>query len=218
MEYRIISQSYDCVLIETKREYIVAFGFDDSIEKWGEKWTSANYFPFFGIESARIEALFKAVDYFRNFTEKDYIPRERLETIATMLANKLVGDDKEDAIDYFSNTCLMSDEEKVFFGVNGTMIGIEFTIVTVYSREKYFAMINAEESIEEQIRKLLSDMCFCDEYRIVEFHEVSEDYISERKKLIKKYEMLHGEGSIEYDLCHGRHVTLDDLKNILKGE
>lgn len=46
MEYRIISQSYDCVLIETKREYIVAFGFDDSIEKWGEKWTSANYFPF----------------------------------------------------------------------------------------------------------------------------------------------------------------------------
>lgn len=158
----------------------------------GRKVDKCQLLPIFGIESARIEALFKAVDYFRNFTEKDYIPRERLETIATMLANKLVGDDKEDAIDYFSNTCLMSDEEKVFFGVNDAMTGIEFTIVTAYSKEKYFAMISAEESIEEQIRKLLSDMCFCDEYRIVEFHEVSEDYISERKKLIKNTKCFMG--------------------------
>ena len=131
-----------------------------------------------------------------------------------MLANKLVGDDKEDAIDYFSNVCLMSDEEKVYFGVNGTMTGIEFTIVTAYSREKYFAMINAEESIEEQIRELLSDMCFCDSYRIIEFHEVSDDYVRERKNLIAEYERLHGVGSIEDDFCHGKHVTLNALKDV----
>lgn len=217
MGYRIILQKNDCALIETKENYIVALRFDDT-KKWGEKWGYGSYFSFSHTESSKIKALSKALDRFRGNTERDYISRDRLETIATMLVNKLIGDDKEDAIDYFNNVCLMSDEEKVFFGVNGMMTGIEFTIVTAYSKEKYFAMINAEESIEEQIRKLLSDMCFCDAYRITEFHEVSEEYISERKKLCEKYSMLHGKESIEYDLCHGNHVTLNDLKNILRGE
>lgn len=210
MGYRIILQKNDCALIETRENYIVALRFDDT-KKWGEKWGYGNYFSF--SESSKSEALSKALDYFRGSVERDYISRNRLEIIATMLANKLVGDDKEDAIDYFSNVCLMSDEEKVYFGVNGTMTGIEFTIVTVYSREKYFAMINAEESIEEQIRELLSDMCFCDKYRIVEFHEVSDGYISERKSLIVEYEKLHGIGSIEDDFCNG--VTLKTLKDAL---
>lgn len=212
MEYRIILQKNDCALIETKENYIVALRFDDT-KKWGEKWVYGSYFSFSHTESSKIEALSKALDRFRGNTERDYISRNRLEIIAKMLANKLVGDDKEDAIDYFSNVCLMSDEEKVYFGVNGTMTGIEFTIVTVYSREKYFAMINAEESIEEQIRELLSDMCFCDKYRIVEFHEVSDGYISERKSLIVEYEKLHGIGSIEDDFCNG--VTLKTLKDAL---
>ena len=211
MGYRIILQKNDCALIETRENYIVALRFDDT-KKWGEKWGYGNYFSF--SESSKSEALSKALDYFRGSTERDYIPRNRLEIIATMLANKLVGDDKEDAIDYFSNVCLMSDEEKVYFGVNGTMTGIEFTIVTAYSREKYFAMINTEESIEEQIRELLSDMCFCDSYRIIEFHEVSDDYVRERKNLIAEYERLHGVGSIEDDFCHGKHVTLNALKDV----
>lgn len=215
MGYRIILQKNDCALIETEENYIVALRFDDT-KTWGEKWGYGNYFSFSHTESSKIKALSKALDYFRRNTERDYISRDRLGIIATMLVNKLIGDDKEDAMDYFNHTCLMSDEEKVFFGVNNAMTGIEFTIVTAYSKEKYFAMINEEESIEEQIRELLSDMCFCDEYRIVEFHEVSEDYINERKNSLKKYEMIHGKGSIEYDLCHGRHVTLDGLKDVLK--
>lgn len=216
LDYTVIEEKGSIALIrrgETNSEYAVVEGL---VAKENRIYNGTDWSSTIGYWNCSIQGLQNAIECFREKTETDYIPRHRLEELATLFKDGLIADDKENAMEYFNEVCTMSDEEKVFFGVNGMMTGVEFTIVTAYSKEKYFAMINAEESIEEQIRKLLSDMCFCDEYRIVEFHEVSEDYISERKKLIKKYEMLHGEGSIEYDLCHGRHVTLNGLKDVLK--
>ena len=167
----------------------------------------------------RLEEL-ENFDAYREKTEKDYIPRHRLEELATLFKDGLIADDKESAMEYFNEVCTMSGEEKSFFDILSMMVGIEFTIIATTTRitERYFTLINPEESTEDQIVKLLSDMCFCDAYRITEFHEVSEEYISERRKLCEKYSKLHGKESIEYDLCHGNHVTLNDLKNILKGE
>ena len=49
-------------------------------------------------------------------TETDYIPRCRLEELATQFKDGLI-DDEEQALIYFDEICEMTDEEKEFFGI-----------------------------------------------------------------------------------------------------
>lgn len=220
LDYTVIEEKGSIALIrrgETNSEYAVVEGL---VAKENRMYNGTDWSSTIDYWNCSIQGLQNAIECFREKTEKDYIPRHRLEELATLFKDGLIADDKESAMEYFNEVCTMSDEEKSFFDILSMMVGIEFTIIATTTRitERYFTLINPEESTEDQIVKLLSDMCFCDAYRITEFHEVSEEYISERRKLCEKYSKLHGKESIEYDLCHGNHVTLNDLKNILKGE
>lgn len=47
----------------------------------------------------------------------NYIPRIRLEELATLFKDGLIEDDKESAMEYFNEVCEMSEEEKSFFGI-----------------------------------------------------------------------------------------------------
>lgn len=54
---------------------------------------------------------------FRNRTESDYIPRCRLEELATLFKDGLISDDRDSALEYFDECCEMTEEEKSFFGI-----------------------------------------------------------------------------------------------------
>lgn len=50
----------------------------------------------------------------------NYIPRTRLEELATLFKDGLISDDRESAMEYFNEVCEMTEEEKSFFGIGST--------------------------------------------------------------------------------------------------
>lgn len=73
-------------------------------------WTIA-YYP------DNIEGLQKAVEVFRMKTEQNYIPRARLEELATLFKDGLIEDDELSALQYFDEVCEMTENEERFFGI-----------------------------------------------------------------------------------------------------
>ena len=64
-----------------------------------------------------IEGLQKAVEVFRMKTEQNYIPRARLEELATLFKDGLIEDDELSALQYFDGGCEMTESEERFFGI-----------------------------------------------------------------------------------------------------
>lgn len=91
------------------------------------------------------------------------------------------------------------------------MKNIIFTIKTAYSEENYFLEVNENDSIEFQIDNALAEICFCDDYEIVSFKEISEDYTEERNTLLSEYEKLFGE-AVEDAFCSGKYTTLEAIE------
>ena len=48
-----------------------------------------------------------------------YIPRCRLEELATLFKDGLISGDRESAMEYFDEVCEMTEEEKEFFEIGG---------------------------------------------------------------------------------------------------
>ena len=96
-------------------EYAVVNGLNKETGERG--WTSCyyNYGDYTQIVKAR--ALFLALYDFRMRTEAKYIPRCRLEELATQFKDGLIEDDEEQALIYFDEVCEMSESEKEFFGI-----------------------------------------------------------------------------------------------------
>ena len=117
LNYEVIAEKGSIALIkrgETNPEYAVVGGLVPKLERTynGTDWSSTiDYWDCsaYGLQSA--------LDCFRSRTETDYIPRWRLEELATLFKDGLIEDDKESAMEYFEDTCEMSDEEKNFFGI-----------------------------------------------------------------------------------------------------
>lgn len=91
------------------------------------------------------------------------------------------------------------------------MKNIIFTIKTAYSEENYFLKVNENDSIEFQIDNALAEICFCDDYEIVSFKEISEDYTEERNTLLSEYKKLFGE-AVEDAFCSGKYTTLEAIE------
>ena len=118
MKYEVILEKGEYALIlrgSRMEEYAVVNGLNKERGDWG--WTCCyyNFSEFAPIDKA--EALFLALDYFRMRTETDYIPRCRLEELATKFQDGLIEDDKESAMEYFDEVCEMTESEKEFFGI-----------------------------------------------------------------------------------------------------
>ena len=118
MKYEVILEKEEYALIlrgSRMEEYAVVNGLNKETEEWG--WTCCyyNFGNYSQIDKA--QALFLALDYFRMRTEENYIPRCRLEELATQFKDGLIEDDKEQALIYFDEVCEMSDSEKEFFGI-----------------------------------------------------------------------------------------------------
>lgn len=118
MKYEVILENGEYALIlrgSRMEEYAVVNGLNKENGEWG--WTCCyyNFGNYTQIDKA--QALFLALDYFRMRTETDYIPRCRLEELATQFKDGLIEDDEEQALIYFDEVCEMSDKEKEFFGI-----------------------------------------------------------------------------------------------------
>ena len=102
-------------LIETSGNYIVACDYDSS-QRWGQQWEHGIYYMFSN-DIEKLDCLNKAVEKLREKVSKSYIPRCRLEELATLFKDGLISDDRDSALKYFDEICEMSEEEKSFFGI-----------------------------------------------------------------------------------------------------
>lgn len=102
-------------LIETDNNYIVACGYS-SLERWGRQWEHGIYYMFSN-DKEKLVALNKATEKLFEKVNKNYIPRTRLEELATLFKDGMIEDNRESAFEYFDFICEMTDEEKEFFGI-----------------------------------------------------------------------------------------------------
>ena len=117
MKYNIILRNGRYALLEMETQYVVACGFDETLPE-NQQWSQGYYYSHWNTsEIVKQRMLSAALEYYRTLTETDYIPRCRLEELATQLKDRLIEDDEEFAMEYFDEVCEMSDEEKEFFGI-----------------------------------------------------------------------------------------------------
>ena len=117
MEYNIILRNGRYALLEMETQYVVACGFDET-QPEGSQWSQGYYYTHWntsGIVKQRM--LSAALECYRTLTETDYIPRCRLEELATQFKDGLIEDDEEQALIYFDEVCEMTETEKKFFGI-----------------------------------------------------------------------------------------------------
>ena len=117
MKYNIILRNGRYALLEMETQYVVACGFDET-QLEGSQWSQGYYYTHWntsGIVKQRM--LSAALEYYRALTQTDYIPRCRLEELATQFKDGLIEDDEGQALIYFDEVCEMTESEKEFFGI-----------------------------------------------------------------------------------------------------
>ena len=107
---------YALLQSETDTQYVVASGYDPT-QPEDQQWLHGIYFCYWGDKGNQPNYLQTALELFRRKTESDYIPRCRLEELATLFKDGLISDDRDSALKYFDECCEMSEEEKSFFGI-----------------------------------------------------------------------------------------------------
>lgn len=91
---------------------------------------------------------------------------------------------------------------------------IKYTIKTNYSIEEYFLEIDERctwKNIEAQIDYSLRSQAFEEEYKLVEWKEVSERYVKARQKLIKLYNEIFEVPVDEAFFGGEENVTLESI-------
>lgn len=107
---------YALLQSESDTQYVVASGYDPT-QPEDQQWSHGIYFCYWGDKGNQLNYLQTALELFRCKTESDYIPRCRLEELATLFKDGLISDDRDSAIEYFDEVCEMTNEEKEWFGI-----------------------------------------------------------------------------------------------------
>lgn len=120
MKYEVIIEKGEYTLIKRgvhMDEYAVVNGLDKTKGNWN--WTV--YYISFGKYSpyAEAHALSLVTEVFHSKTETNYIPRFRLEELATKFKDGLFGADleSEEYDEFFLDECEMEPHELEFFGI-----------------------------------------------------------------------------------------------------
>lgn len=118
MKWIEILRNKDSALLqsESDTQYAVVSGYD-STQPEDQQWSSGTYFTYFQNNSKKILYLQSAYDCFMKKVNTGYIPRCRLEELATLFKDGLISDDRESAMEYFDEVCEMTEEEKEWFGI-----------------------------------------------------------------------------------------------------
>lgn len=117
MKYTILLRNGRYALLEMETQYVVTCGFDETRPE-GSQWSQGYYYTHWNTsETVKQRMLSAALEYYKILTETDYIPRCRLEELATQFKDGLIEDDEEQALIYFNEMCEMTESEKEFFGI-----------------------------------------------------------------------------------------------------
>lgn len=117
MKYEVILRNGNYALLDMGYQFVVVSGFDSSLPE-GQQWDNGTYYSHWnqGVEDKQ-KALFEALELFRMRTEFNFIPRCRIEELATRFKDGLIDADKDLAMEFFDSECEMTDEEKEWFGI-----------------------------------------------------------------------------------------------------
>lgn len=119
MRYELIFEKGKYALIKrgnNMTEYAVVFGLNKENGCW---CNTVSYCGFGGLwHTDEAIALREMLDVFLSRTTENYIPRNRLEEIATLEKDKLLELDEEEAMEFFESELQMEDYEREFFGIN----------------------------------------------------------------------------------------------------
>lgn len=117
MKYTVLLRNGRYALLEMKTQYVVTCGFDET-QPENQQWVQGYYYTHWNTnEIVKQRMLSAALEYFRTLTEENYIPRCRIEELATKFKDGLLEVDKDFAMEYFDSECEMEDYEKEFFGI-----------------------------------------------------------------------------------------------------
>lgn len=118
MKWVEILRNGNYALLQSKSDtqYAVVSGYDPT-QPEDQQWSSGTYFTYWNDAKRKADCLQTALDWFRSRTESDYIPRCRLEELATQFKDGLIEDDRESAMEFFNEVCEMDESEKEFFGI-----------------------------------------------------------------------------------------------------
>lgn len=107
---------YALLQSESDTQYAIVNDYDPT-QPEDKQWTHGTYFTYWNDTKRKVDYLQNALDCFRSRTESDFIPRCRLEELATLFKDGLISDDEESAVEYFDEVCEMTEEEKEWFGI-----------------------------------------------------------------------------------------------------
>lgn len=117
MKYTVILQNGKYALLDMGYQYAVVSGYDPT-QPENQQWEHGTYLTHWNqAKEDKQIALFHAVEQFRLKTEPNYISRYRLEELATRLKDGLLEADEEYAMEFFDSECEMTEEEKMWFGI-----------------------------------------------------------------------------------------------------
>lgn len=108
--------NYALLQSESDTQYAVVSGYDPT-QPENQQWANGIYFTYFQNNPKKILYLQAAYDCFMEKVNADYIPRCRLEELATLFKDGLISDDRESAMKYFDEVCGIDESEKEFFGI-----------------------------------------------------------------------------------------------------
>ena len=101
---------------QSDTQYCVCRNYNPN-EKEDQQYDGGTYFCYWGDKERKPYFLSAALENFRIKTENNYVPRARLEELATKFKDGLIEDDRESAMEYFDYECEMTEEEKEWFGI-----------------------------------------------------------------------------------------------------
>lgn len=96
---------------ENDSQFVVAIGYNPEAPE-GQRWNYGDYYPYWGNAEDKAKCLSAAVEQFRYLTEKDYIPKERFEEIATQSISKLHEEMDSDEFENFLRDELDLDDHE----------------------------------------------------------------------------------------------------------
>lgn len=110
----IILRNGRYALLDKGHEYVVACGFNEEIMEWAQGYYYTHWNE---SENKKMFCLQAAIDYFRRKIDEDYIPRNRLEELATKFKDGLIECDEDFAMEFFEDECDLSESEMEWFGL-----------------------------------------------------------------------------------------------------
>lgn len=149
--------NYALLQSESDTQYAVVSGYDPT-QPENQQWANGIYFTYFQNNPKKILYLQSALDCFMEKVNADFIPRCRLEELATLFKDGLIEDDKESAIEYFDEVCEMTEKEKEWFEIEAKNMKNMIKNNECIDSDEYVALITGKFPDKEPTLKEIEEM------------------------------------------------------------